>query len=454
MAEATMLLGLFVFRSHHRDLFLLAVFGASAVHPHLRVTILSAGRTRSTPRIELRSGASTHLNVRTTVRKETESTHHYPSLLEDPFDSSYSEATVRGSMVYVRIVAALVGLLLSIGARAADPGVGEWTTIGNGPTHTGFYPKTIGSAPFLADWTKTFPTQVNQVAVSGDTIYATTNGYFSSGMRAFALSVADGSQKWSFPLADAYSVNPPTYAQGRVYFQRGNHSGDTHLWCLDASSGRLIFAAPHSAQWERYAAPTIADGGAFLNGGGYGGMYGFDATTGAQRFFNSDLGQVSGWTPSYWNGAVYTCVNGNFTAHNPQTGAQLWTRNLKDSAPGGTWHAGSIPVISDGKAAVVAEGRIAVIDLATRTQLWTKSGSYLGTPAFAEGVVYAFVGTEVKAYAAADGALLGTYTAPAPNGSTCSRWSQGSAAFLQSSTNLVFDRASSPCGRPFPPAEH
>jgi hypothetical protein len=77
---------------------------------------------------------------------------------------------------------------------------------------------------------------------------------------------------------------------------------------------------------------------------------------------------------------------------------------------GGYWSAGTIPVISGGKAAIIAENRIVVIDLETRTQLWTKSGYYLGTPAFADGKVYAFLESEVKAYDGADGTLLGTYT--------------------------------------------
>jgi outer membrane protein assembly factor BamB len=162
----------------------------------------------------------------------------------------------------VRGLALLASISLPLTTQAADPGVGEWTTFGNGPSHSGFYPKTIGSASFTPGWNKTFSVPINPVAVSGDTIYATTNGYFTGGMRAFAMNATDGTEKWSYPLADAFSVNPPTYANGRVYFQRGNHGSDTHLWCLDAASGSLRFAAAHAAQWERYAAPTVADGGA------------------------------------------------------------------------------------------------------------------------------------------------------------------------------------------------
>ena len=58
-----------------------------------------------------------------------------------------------------------------------------------------------------------------------------------------------------------------------------------------------MFQAPHSAQWERYYAPTIYDGSVYVNGGYYGGMYGFDAFGGAQQWFNS-LPQYDEWTPA------------------------------------------------------------------------------------------------------------------------------------------------------------
>ena len=104
------------------------------------------------------------------------------------------------------------------------------------------------------------PNVIGVVQTSPDARYEhmiqVLDGIQAAGATRFAIKVSDGSEKWSFPLADAYSVNPPTYANGRVYFQRGNHSGDTHLWCLDAATGTLKFAAPHSAQWERYAVPV------------------------------------------------------------------------------------------------------------------------------------------------------------------------------------------------------
>src|SRR4030095_2561011 len=176
---------------------------------------------------------------------------------------------------------------------ASDPGVGEWTTFGNGPSRSGYYPKTIGDNAFTAGWSKSFSTLVNAAAVSGTTVYLTTDGQLFSGMRAFALNAADGEELWSYPLANASSVNPPTFWNGRIYFQRES-GDDTHLWCLSAATGTLLWAAPFAPQWGHSLAPAVVDEGAFINGGACGGLYGFDSMTGAQRYFVTRP-QRDGW---------------------------------------------------------------------------------------------------------------------------------------------------------------
>jgi outer membrane protein assembly factor BamB len=195
-------------------------------------------------------------------------------------------------------------LCLSVGASyqtkaadPADPTIGEWKTFGNGPSHTGFYPAAFGSASIVAGWSKTLGAPLNQVAVSGNTIYLTTNPYFGPGTFAAALRITDGTELWRYPLPQAYSLNPPTYDPGRVLFQRCDNSGDTYLYSLDSATGGLQWAAPHAAQWERYQAPTVFGDGVWINGGTYGGMYGFNLATGSQRFFVS-LPQEDLWTPA------------------------------------------------------------------------------------------------------------------------------------------------------------
>src|SRR4051794_19445489 len=95
----------------------------------------------------------------------------------------------------------------SLAADPVDPTVGEWKTFGNGPSHTGYYPANIGNVSIAAGWTKSFGVTINQVAVSGNKIFLTTNPYFANNTYAAALSTADGSELWRYPLPQAYSLN-------------------------------------------------------------------------------------------------------------------------------------------------------------------------------------------------------------------------------------------------------
>jgi len=52
-------------------------------------------------------------------------------------------------------------------------------------------------------------------------------------------------------------------------------------------------------------------------------MYGF-STNGTEKFFNDELEQYDQWTPTYYQGTVYSWVAGEFRAHDPLTGAVLW----------------------------------------------------------------------------------------------------------------------------------
>ena len=46
----------------------------------------------------------------------------------------------------VPVLSLLIGASLPTNADPVDPTIGEWKTFGNGPSHTGFYPTSIGSA--------------------------------------------------------------------------------------------------------------------------------------------------------------------------------------------------------------------------------------------------------------------------------------------------------------------
>ncbi len=284
----------------------------------------------------------------------------------------------------------------------------NWPTFGNGPRHTGYQPVALGTASYQAGWTKTFTISssngagLNQVAISNGRIFVTPYSYPEVDFLS-ALDASTGTELWRKSFTAASSINPPTVNAGKVYTQRCNNSGDSQLWALNAASGATVWSAPFGAQWDDYAAPTVVGDGVWVDGGTYGGLYGFNTSNGSQRFFNSTLGQYDGWTPAYDNGTVYTWVSGVFRAHDPATGNILWSSTLSSSVAG-------TPVVDGGKAFVLTSSNLYAINLLTHTTAWTLSGTFKGTPAAANGVVYALSGSDVKAYHSQTGAVVGTYS--------------------------------------------
>lgn len=316
-----------------------------------------------------------------------------------PFRSSAGKACALG--------VALIGCWSSAQAAVPPENRGSWETFGNGPGHTGYYPAAIGPNDFIFDWGRDFTAQINPPVVYGTSLFYTTNGYFNEGMHAGALDARTGDIRWTYPLARAFSVNPPTYAEGKLYFQRGNHSSDTHLWCLDAATGDLIWAAPHSAQWERYLAPTVSGGSVWVAGGYYGGVYGFDALSGQQRFFTA-LAQIDHWTPSFDGDLIYAWQTEFFRALNPATGAIAWSVSLGTNASR-LWD--SLAAVSDGRAFLASTFALHAIDLSTHQKAWEVGGTFTGTPAVDHEAVYAISGSTVASFDAATGRARRVYVA-------------------------------------------
>jgi outer membrane protein assembly factor BamB len=289
---------------------------------------------------------------------------------------------------------------ISVGTPAL---AGDWTTFGNNPAHTGYFPGTLLGGSLVQKWNVvvTGNQTLNQVAVADGRVYLTPYTYFGDTYAA-ALDAATGQQVWKHTFTSAYSINPPTYANGRVYVQRGDHGSDSQLWALDAATGSTAWSAPFQAQWERYMAPVVADGGIFVNGGYYGGLYGFNQSDGSQRFFVSKS-QVDGWTPTYANGKLYTSVGGVFTQHNPTTGAVEWSLNLSGS---------TVSSIASDRAFLTGSSLTAV-NLTTQAVAWQAAGPFAGVPAVAKGVVYAVSGSQVRTFDARTGAAGKTFTADA-----------------------------------------
>jgi hypothetical protein len=238
-------------------------------------------------------------------------------------------------------------------------------------------------------------------------VYLVSQSYFGA-MYAAALDPATGTELWRHTFAAGHGMNPATFFNGRLYLQRGNHGGDTQLWALAASDGATIWSSPFSAQWETYYAPAVNSSGIWINGGYYGGMYGFKHD-GTQSKFVS-LAQYDEWTPSLLGENVYSYVAGGFTKYD-QAGNALWTNTRSWNWSG--WSMNRVSALAGNRAFLIGNPDLYSVDLANGSTAWSVSGSFSGSPAVANGVVYAATSGGVNAYDAATGAFLRTYASSA-----------------------------------------
>ncbi len=328
---------------------------------------------------------------------------------------------------------------VTIVARTRYLDGGDWPTFGNGPSHTGYYPGMLGGSTLVAGWSTNFGSALNQVAVGGGNVYVTPVTYFGATYLT-ALNAASGQSAWQYNFASAFSINPPTFDNGSVYVQRGDAGSDSQLWCINAADGSVTWSAPFGAQWERYYAPTVYGNGIWVDGGYFGGMYGF-GTNGTQWFFNNGLEQYDQWTPTYYQGTVYSWVAGNFRAHDPLTGTVLWMASFGWNWDG--WSMNTVSAIDGGRAFVQQRPNLIAIDLTTHTNAWIVTGGVKGSPAVAKGIVYAIIGDGVRAFSAQDGTSLGVYEATNDTGVAWQPIVTDDALFISSSSaTYIFDLAS------------
>lgn len=303
--------------------------------------------------------------------------------------------------------AAIVFLLASLpaGARAQT----TWPMFQADETHRGYVPVAVDVDSFKLRWQKSVSTKaLNPVTTSGDKVFVTEQVYFVNGS-LIALDTSDGSVAWTTSLGAPFSINPPSYDDGKVYVQTGDHASDTWLHCFSADDGSELFAAPHAAQWEHYLAPTIKDGVVYVNGGYYGGMYAFDGTSGAQLWFNG-LMQYDTWTPAVDAEHAYAYVGGVFYALKRTDG----TTDYSITDPHYSWSGYSMnlaPVLGDLKEAlVIYNGRLMSFDLGQQTFGWDVAGAFTGQPALHAGIIYAVGGGELLALDEATGAVLWSWS--------------------------------------------
>ncbi len=269
----------------------------------------------------------------------------------------------------------------------------SWPMYQANERHTGYQPMTLDPTQFTPLW----QTRVGQQNFPLNPVTAAKGRVFCSlsievGPSLFALEAETGTELWSKTFSGGpFSVNPPSYGYGNVYIQTCDHSYDTWLHAFDAETGAFVFRSPHAAQWERYYAPTIFDGKVYINGGSYGGAYGFDALTGAQEWF-AGLPQYDKWTPAIDGDFVYSYV-GEY-----QPGLYILERatgTLVDRIPDPNfgwngWSMNLAPVVgAHDDVIAIHDGRLISFDTELRTIRWELAGGFSGQPTVAHDSIFA-----------------------------------------------------------------
>jgi len=259
---------------------------------------------------------------------------------------------------------------IEMSVRPSNRFAGDWTTFGNSNRRLGHHPATLGTHRFLPVWNvQAHPNRsLQRTVIAEGKVFVIPQIRFSGPPLVKAYDLAQGTEIWSQSFSEANSMNPPSYHDGRIYFQRGNHSNDSQLWALDAGDGSVVWQAPFAAQWERYEAPAVNHDGIWVNGGRYGGLYGFNLD-GSQKFFQR-LPQEDEWTPALQNDLAFSWVYGVFTAHDPENGVAIWSLAPTPDVPNPRTSTG-VPIVTANEAILRnSDLTLICIDLETREMRW------------------------------------------------------------------------------------
>lgn len=292
-------------------------------------------------------------------------------------------------------------------AKPAKRQTADWPTLGYDPSHSGYNQVDPGGSRYALAWSAALPypggSPLQQVAVADGVLVASSDSYFGEA-GVVALSAESGEELWRYAFNDKFSINPPSIAHSAVYFQQGNHSDDSYLFCLDLLNGRKNWQSTFYAQWEEYLAPLVVGSTVYVNAGADGGMAAYHAGDGRELWWQS-MPQYNSWTPAYADGSLYAWVAGFFSAHEPGTGDVKWSLDL-----GWPWYGYDMEtaaVVVDSTALVVNSEHLYAIDLVQRKARWSAPGDYRESlPAVADGVVYALKSGLLEARQLSDGTLL------------------------------------------------
>ncbi len=193
--------------------------------------------------------------------------------------------------------------------------------------------------------------------------------YFGSGdTHIYALDASSGKLKWKFQTGNVVHASPAISA-GVLYVG----SWDSYFYALDAATGAEKWRFKTGEDEDTHNQVGIQSSAAVANGIVYFGcrdsnFYAVDAATGKQRWAFSNKGSWVIASPAVLDGKVYfaTSDTGLFHVLDAQSGAPVFSLDFKQ------WPMFSSPALAGGFAYIGSHsGKLFAIDLKTQKPAWT-----------------------------------------------------------------------------------
>lgn len=302
--------------------------------------------------------------------------------------------------------------------------VTEWSTHQGDARHSGYLPVFLDVDRFKASWmvTERVGVHLSPLAIEGYAVAFVTTS-LGHPKTLGVLSTQTGAERWAAVLSGASHADPPAIADGKVFVTtRGGST--SRLWAFDAQTGDELFVSSFDdARWAddvraEYLAPVPFEGRVYVAGGSSGGLYGFDAATGAQDW-HAPLSVFDLWTPAVSGGSAYAYVGGDsagawevdrqtgvITGHAADPGYALPQPRLRMA-----------PVVTeDDRLIVTQSGQLVAFDMTALSQVWSlpydAENRFEGQPAAAGGSIFVVNRGGLDVRREVDGELLWSWRPP------------------------------------------
>jgi outer membrane protein assembly factor BamB len=276
------------------------------------------------------------------------------------------------------------------------PKVTDWAMLQGNSKHNSYQPLMLKSENFALRWATTVKGSATAVATGSGRIF------LNDGINTISLNAGTGEFVWSYPFAGGST----SYADGKVYGHIGGHQATAFIG-LDAATGALKFSSTHGDQWSSYSAPTIYNGRAYVNGGYYGGMVAFNASTGAKEWeiYSPVVDWSSMWEPAVSEHGLFVVGQNKLRSLSPIDGSLIFEMESSLTISGQT------PVIGSIGNVLTAGPRVVSYDIGKRKVSW-QSEANAGTNdnytniAVGNSEVYALSNGSVTAFDESNGRTL------------------------------------------------